>query len=319
MIELQLYNKDMYHDWDAFVENSDNGTIFHTHRFLRYHSPNRFEEHHLIYSKGANIIAVLPGAIFYQGQDIIFRSPYGGSFGGWALDSSLTLKDTIEIVNYSVEYWQQLGVNRVYITPPPLFYYKQPNHHLEFCLLSVGFKPLNQELTSVISLKSDIDFMDSCEGRARTAIRKARKMGVAVTSSNDYETFYDILLGSKARHQAYPAHSLLELKDIARRVASKAKLFLALHQGQPIGGFWILQCSLETLLVFYICHLEAYRTLNAPSLLMYEVVQWATSLQIKYIDLGTSTIQMVPNWGLLKFKEGFRSQGYFRNTYVLHF
>ena len=53
-------------------------------------------------------MAVMPGALFEEARGIVFRSPYGGSFGGWALDRSLRLKETREIVGLFIDHLGRL-------------------------------------------------------------------------------------------------------------------------------------------------------------------------------------------------------------------
>ena len=38
-------------EWDSFVEESNNGTIFHKTKFLSYHLNNSFDQYHLLDNK----------------------------------------------------------------------------------------------------------------------------------------------------------------------------------------------------------------------------------------------------------------------------
>ncbi|MDP7071962.1 MAG: GNAT family N-acetyltransferase, partial [Candidatus Marinimicrobia bacterium] len=48
--------------WDTFVQESNNGTLFHTRKFLSYHPSDRFKDRSLIFLKKGNPIALLPAA-----------------------------------------------------------------------------------------------------------------------------------------------------------------------------------------------------------------------------------------------------------------
>ena len=54
------YDVKYFDKWNKFVENSNNGTIFHRLDFLNYHG-NKFKknEHHLIILKGDTIFGVI--------------------------------------------------------------------------------------------------------------------------------------------------------------------------------------------------------------------------------------------------------------------
>ena len=53
-------------DWDDFVNKSNNGTMFHTRRFLGYHSEHKFHDHSLIFKKKEKVISVLPAALIVE-------------------------------------------------------------------------------------------------------------------------------------------------------------------------------------------------------------------------------------------------------------
>ena len=49
--------------WDDFIDQSNNGTLFHKRKFLNYHPSGRFLDHSLIFEKRGNIIGLLPGVL----------------------------------------------------------------------------------------------------------------------------------------------------------------------------------------------------------------------------------------------------------------
>ena len=51
-------------------------------------------------------------------------------------------------------------------------------------------------------------------------------------------------------------------------------------------------------------------------LLVYHSMLWARRRSFQYLDFGTSTLNMEPNWGLIKFKENFGALGFFRDTLI---
>ena len=47
-ITVRRFNPSYEMAWDEFVESSNNGTLFHTRKFLNYHPEDRFLDHSLI-------------------------------------------------------------------------------------------------------------------------------------------------------------------------------------------------------------------------------------------------------------------------------
>ena len=60
MLELIQYSKSglTNEDWDRFVLNSDNGTIFHTRKFLSYHPKTRFKEASIVVTKNNKTLVI---------------------------------------------------------------------------------------------------------------------------------------------------------------------------------------------------------------------------------------------------------------------
>ena len=51
MIEILKYSHNMNHEWNQFVSDSFNGTIFHTQKFLSYHIDRQFEDCSFVFKK----------------------------------------------------------------------------------------------------------------------------------------------------------------------------------------------------------------------------------------------------------------------------
>jgi len=65
MITIDRFNNNFSDEWEKIVQHSNNGTLFHTRKFLSYHSKKRFIDHsffiqesfyHIILRKGLLII-----------------------------------------------------------------------------------------------------------------------------------------------------------------------------------------------------------------------------------------------------------------------
>src|SRR3990167_8351947 len=75
--------------WDAFVEESRNGTLFHLRRFLAYHPPERFQDASLMVYDGTRLAAVLPAAEDVRNAKHRLLSHPGATLGGLVLSSKL--------------------------------------------------------------------------------------------------------------------------------------------------------------------------------------------------------------------------------------
>ena len=82
MISIKKYRNNYSNVWDNFIKNSNNGTIFHTQKFLSYHLQRRFNDHSLLFYSEKTLVAVLPAAAISINNKLELRSHPGASYGG---------------------------------------------------------------------------------------------------------------------------------------------------------------------------------------------------------------------------------------------
>lgn len=309
---LKFTEKDHKH-WEDFVAHANNGTIFHTLQFLGYHPSDRFQNHHLIVKDRSNIIALFPAV--EDNKTII--SHQGASYGGFVLKENLGIHTTYLMVEHVVQYFKAKGYKKIILTQPPLIYYNNPNQYIDFALMKNAFTYLKRDVTAVIPLDT-ADPLTTFHGDARRSTKKAIREGVRVMISDEFSQFYRILghnLGM--RHNVTPTHSMDELTTLKKIFPHKVILFGAYIKEKLLGGIVIFIANPRVILAFYISHDDKYQNYRPVNLLLYEVIKWGRSQGFKYLDLGTFTLNMTPNWGLGRFKEKFSARGFLRDTYTL--
>jgi hypothetical protein len=323
-IEVIEYSKNRRNEWNEFVLRSNNGTIFHNIDFLNYHPEGRFDEHHLMFykgssTKGGSLIGVMPMALFREEDKIIAKSPYGASFGGIVVECFLTFEDSEHIVDGLINYLSNLGIAHLYIAPPPHIYNNVASDYIEFNLLRRGAMIAKREITNVIDLTSfSSDPFEIYAGRNRTAIRKAEKLSLIIRESWEALTdFYGILMETYNHHSKLPTHNLDELVRLKELLPASFKLDMAYFDNEPIGGALYFICNPRVASLFYDCRKSEYSAYNPVNLLLHRGILWAKQQGFKYLDLGRTTGDMQPNYGLFQFKESLGAVGIFRDTYRL--
>jgi len=304
--------------WDDFVRTSNNGTIFHTRRFLGYHPKERFVDHSFIFRKGERWSSVLPAAmVSMQGKRFLISHP-GASFGGPVFDFSISLKDTFFVVQSLLEAARSENVDEVRFTLPPLIYHSRPGNYFDFALLESGFSYSKREVSSVIPLDfSEDETLSIFSESARRAARRAMKLGVKVRESDDFSAFYAILQNNlKMRHNVKPTHTLTELLQLKQLFPNDIRLFGATIEGELVAGVVTFTCNPKVTLAFYISHREDMQEYRGVNVLFHEVIRWAIRQGFKFLDFGIFTVNMKTNWGLARFKESFGALGVFRDTLV---
>lgn len=315
-ISVSTYQASFEQEWDRYVRQANNGTLFHLRRFLSYHPPDRYEDHSLVFTGPKGLLALFPAAEQEVNGERQLVSHPGASYGGPVTPIGLTFQGSFDLVESLLEYGRKTEFRRIILTLPPTIYNRRLSNYIDFALLQHGFTYSRREVSSILFLEQTPEenlakFIDA----SRRAVRKARNSGVEIRFSKDYETFYQILLHNlKRRHNVQPTHTLDELLQLAELFPEDIHLLAAFLEDRMIAGIMIFDTTPDVTLAFYISHDEAYQQYRAVNLLFYEMIQWAIESGFRYLDFGIFTVQMKPNFGLARFKESFGASGMFRDT-----
>lgn len=320
-LSVRRYTPEYRTEWDAFVDASNNGTMFHKQAFLEYHAKGKFVFHHLMFYNGNELVGVLPCGLTNDGTTL--WSPLGASYG------SLVTKDvpfalSLALVDALLDYGRGIGLHEMFLIPPPLVYNKVLSQHQEYAML---YRKFDFEL-HYISHALPIAGKDATEQFDKKALRDIRnilaKNDLRIEESNDIEAFYPILLDNKQRHNAVPTHSLEDLKRLYELVPQHLRLILIYYRDKPIAGSLVFLCNSSVALCFYNMLLHKYRHLRPVFLMMHDIVSWSQRHGYKWVDIGVSQVPtaedpMTPSLSLIEFKERFNTRGFIRNTYHYSF
>jgi hypothetical protein len=306
--------------WERVLQGADNATLFQMHPFLAYHPPDRFHNHHLIFWVGEEPRCLMTGAVKeIDGKRTLVSYP-GASYGGLIYPPGLSFTAAGHLISTLLRYAKSAGLEALRITQAPSIYGAWPSDVMSFNLLKAGFSYQKREITQAIPLYyPDGDIFKTLNNKTRTAVRKAVKSDLQVEedielSNANLETFYPLLLDNRRRLGVTPTHTLEELKRLRDLVGGRLMLTLVKYDSNPIASILNFVCNARVLLIFYVCHDWDYQELRPVPLIVYRTMQWAYRRGFRHLDFGTSTLNMDPNWGLIKFKENFGSLGYFRDT-----
>ena len=318
---IEPYQQSFAADWDNFIWQANNGTIFQTRRFLNYHPPERFEDHSLIFKKEERILALFPATVRYEGHRRILTSHRGASYGGLITRFNLGIKDAFGVVESLLVYAQNNQFQGIELTPPPIIYSIRPSNYIEFALVKNGFGYRKREISSVIPLTfGEKEVLTTFSPESRRAVRRGVKLGVVVKENEDYETFYRILKRNlKMRHNVTPTHTLDELLSLKKIFPDRIRLFSAYAGEEMVAGVVMFISNPRVVLAFYISHDEDFQQYRGVNCLFFEIIKWAIREKYGYLDFGIFTVNMDPNWGLGRFKESFGAQGIFRDTFLKYF
>lgn len=318
-IEIVPYSDTLLQEWDEFVDNSRNGTIFHKQQFLGYHPVGRFDNASLMLRKKGKLVAVFPAA-WVDDEELgrVFNSYPGSSYGG-PVFCPKTRTSTIESILEAIEqYVRAKGGTAIQMRLPPHVFHNPPLEELEFLLHLYGYRICRAELSNFVTLEgTNEDLLARAEPRCRRHVKKGLRHGLTHSESEDYDAYWEILEENlESRYGVRPTHTLEEMKDLAQRFPDDVKLF-AVHEGtRMVAGTVVFQTTRSTAHTFYMSSRADARQVAPMNLALYSAMVTLQNLGFRAVNFGVSTPQgKSVNWGLLEFKESFGGSGVCRNTY----
>jgi hypothetical protein len=301
-MQIIKYEKKYEKMWDEFINNSKNGTIFHTQKFLSYHQ-DKFIDTSIMIFKNNNLKALFP-AIEFENRIISHR---GSTYGGLIVGIKNNIKDNLEIWETIINYYNKV----IEFRKSEYIFDLYPSQEVEFSAKYLGFKEVNSELSTCL----DLDFIKLSERRKR-AIKKCNNLNI-IFDDNDYQTFYNILETNLLKYKTTPTHSLQEIKLLKSLFSKEYQLITIYKNNQMIAGIWLILATKKTAHTFYIAQNYDFKELQPLSCIVKEIIKYLQTKNFKYLNFGISTENGGKdiNKGLFEFKESFSGFGVNRYYY----
>ncbi len=325
MIEILKYSHNMNNDWDQFVSNSFNGTIFHKRQFLSYHIDRKFDDCSLLFKKRGKIIAILPAAVVKNGVEKIFFSHPGASFGG-IIHKNISFDDSDKIIELTNTFCEKNNYNNIFIVQTPSIYNKhQSDEIIDYVLKINNYNNVENYISNVLMIDKDTDgqLFKISKNKNRSISyyeNLIKKHCLNFKWTDDFNDFYPILINNKKKHNSKPTHSKEEL-DYLKKIFPNDILQLMLYSNNtPIAGMTIFKANTKGAILFYSMFDYEYNKMQPIALLMHYIIRWAKKNNLTFIDYGVSHMPqaenpLTPSRSLIKFKEEFGCFGVIRNAY----
>jgi len=301
--------------WDEFVDASDDAWLWHRYDLQDALAtwPGRIDASFAITDVRNRILAVMPLHIISWTQKKILRRTRMESLGGLACINGLTDRQQAKLLKSVLNHVASLAVNGcqgLLVSLSPM----APRLRSECCprvnpLVLHGFKNMLTQ-TWVLDIQASVsDLWQGMEGRARTAVRKAEKLGVSVrmAGEDDLDTYYALHEDTYRRTGVCP-----HPKDYFRTIWDKflpnglARIWIAERDGEAIAAenFGIYKNA-----TIYWTGASNSKGLEAQAntLLQWTGIQWMVQNGVKWYEIGEA-FPGVPHGktkGLNDFKKSF--------------
>jgi len=212
-------------------------------------------------------------------------------------------QDAVKVIE---EYCIQQSYKSLQYIFPPTFYSEHMISAWINALYNLGYYLANIDINFSIELNESIidNYMSTISHNARNTLKKALSAGLTILCcSNDEEIAraYKIIEENKLAKR-YPLHmSYTQVCDTISFVP--CDVFLVENNGEDVAAAFVYHVTETIVQVIYWGDKPGFSNLRPMNYLAYQLIQYYSKKGIKHIDIGPSTENSIPNYGLCDFKE----------------
>ena len=237
----------------------------------------------------------------------ILCSPFSAPFGGFIYYNNPIRQVYIDNSIQELLAWaSSKSINEIYITLPPYFYNEGFINKLTNSFFRVKF------FIDKIDLNYSFNLINFNDKYKCNIWRNARKnISIALSSSltfhkcqnyNEKMIAYQIICANRAK-RGFPLNMTWENVEQTINIVN-ADFFLVTNKDDIfIASAIIFYISESIVQIIYWGDIPEYSTVKPMNFLSFKIFEYYKYHSIKIIDIGPSTQNSIPNYGLCEFKE----------------
>lgn len=297
MISIKPYTSGDLDVWDKFVRESRMPMFMFERGYMDYHS-DRFTDASLMFCRDNELIAVLPASV--HGEKVISHG--GLTYGGMIYGEQMKQHTMLECFEAMKKHYCSCGVRTIIYKTTPYIYHHTPAEDDLYALYKSDARLLKIEPSTTVLLKHPFKMP---KGR-KAQISRARREGVVVKESTDFDSFIQLENGVLGEYHATKAvHNAEELRLLKSRFCDNIQLWYAEWHGRMIAATLLFVYG-DVVHTQYMAADKSAREIGGLDLLIKTLMDGFAETKT-YFDFGISTEDdgRFLNEGLISQKEGF--------------
>lgn len=242
--------------------------------------------------------------VFAQTNEFEWTSLPSSTFGGFDINHAVSGDTLIKFIE-RIEEWfiQNTDARFLKVNLPPngsgyscpdyqfYFLYSQ-NYLINSCNLSYSIKIQELNFDRLLS-RGNLKRINKCV---------KNNFYASEVSLNELSSVYEVIANNR-KFKGYPITlSFDSLKDQSTLFSEKFKLFSVEKNGMMVAAAVTIMLTPGTLYVLYWGDIPEFRSYSPIVLLCRAIYSYCQRNNLQYLDVGTSTIDKEPNFGLMDFK-----------------
>ena len=253
-------------------------------------------------------------------DEVIFRSPFKATFGGFEglgeLTPTLLQNLLLQIINKAKE----LGCTQITITQSPNCYLSESQQAvLQQAYSDAGFQIAYIDTNFHIPVTST-PYIDSLQPRTAQRVRQQIKLGYEVVKVEqpNLPWFYEQIAHNRHSKGRPLNQSLAAFEYAFAQNPDHYAIFSVLNAAKECVAFSVCTHLGTSLYTFYTVNLAEGESLNPLYLLHNHLYSYCQEQQLSMLDLGIATDKGIENKGLINFKRQLKAIPTKKITWIKH-
>jgi hypothetical protein len=258
---------------------------------------------YLLFTDGKYRMGLIGGSIGDK-----FLSPISAPFGGFTFVAENVRLQHIEESIEALNLWAvQNKFSLIRLILPPVIYHRTFLAKQLNCLWRKGFEISGIDLNYAFELETFNEaYPDNIWYNARKNLHRSLAEGLVFIECQTIDEklkAFEIIKQNRERKNFPLRMSWDQILETIQIIP--ADFFLVTSQQKtPIASAIVFRISNYIVQVIYWGDIEGYVELRPMNFLSFMIFNYYKKCDIKFVDIGPSTAQSVPNYGLCEFKEG---------------
>lgn len=243
---------------------------------------------------------------FGKSQDVL-KTPFSAPFCfPREISSNTSVQHYGEAVEQLIKFAKNISVKKISITFPPFFYFNREISYWVNACINKGGKIVRWDLNYALDLMEiqECGYNKCMEYNGRKNLRLSHERGCSIrecTDSNDIKECYKVIKENR-ESKGYPLRMTFEQVEWTRAQA-QGKWFCVECENEKIASAVVFPVTAKIAQVIYWGNVPGSEEKKPINALAEFLVTYYTNKGFEYLDIGPSTDQGIPNYGLIDFKE----------------
>ena len=275
---------------------------FSSAEFAELNSNKAEAVHYLLFKDGKYRLGLIGGV-----REKTFFSPFSAPFGGFVyLNKEIKIPFIDRAIELLIKWADEHRLSAINVSLPPTIYQQSFIAKQINSFYRAGFMISEIDLNYSFELNNYTeDYLSQIWRNARKNTHLALKQKLEFkkcVSAEEKRLAYEVVRKNRLAKGASLAMNWGQMQETTKLI--RADSFLVFDEASnPIASAIVFHISDEIVQVIYwgdIPEFACYKTMN---FLAYKIFGYYKNQHIKIIDIGTSTVSSIPNFGLCEFKE----------------